>query len=72
MVKFRNAFSSERFVHAGCPQGTKSALLMFLVLINAVGFVDQKNNVGEMVTSKRKVNIKNEIHLNFVEEVIHR
>ena len=68
MVKFRNAFSSERFVHAGCPQGTKSALLMFLVLINAVGFVDQKNNVGEMVTSKRKVNIKNEIHLKFVDD----
>ena len=54
MVKYRNAFSKERFVHAGYTQGTKSALLLFLVLINAVGFVDQKNNVGEMVTSKKK------------------
>ena len=68
MVKFGEGFSSEKFVPAGCPQGTKSALLFFLLLINELGFLDQRNNIGDLVTKKRNDDLKSEIHLKFVDD----
>ena len=38
-------------------------------MINDIGFDDQKNNVGEIITSKRNLKAANEIHLKFVDDL---
>ena len=38
-------------------------------MINDVGFENQKNNVGEMITSRRIMREANQIHLKFVDDL---
>ena len=45
------------------------ALLLFLVLIDEIGFENQSNNAGEIATSKNKIKAANEIHLKFVDDM---
>ena len=44
-------------------------LLLFIVLINEVGFVGQTNNAGEFITSRRNMKVANEIHLKYVDDL---
>ena len=67
-VKFKDSMSSEKSLPGGGPQGTILALLLFLVLINDLGFKDQKNNLGEISTTTKIQNISREIHLKFVDD----
>ena len=53
-----------------CPQGTLLGLLMFLVLINDVGFVGQSNDKGDIITSKKGIKELNEIHLKYVDNML--
>ena len=53
----------------GGPQGTILALLLFIVLINDIGFEGQTNNVGDLITSKRNMKFVNEIHLKYVDDL---
>ena len=59
VVRFNGATSSERSLPGGGPQGTLLGLLLFLVLINDVGFVGQENELGETIT--RKIDLKKEV-----------
>ena len=45
VVRFRGATSSLKRLPGGGPQGTLLGLLLFIVLINDLGFEDQQNNV---------------------------
>ena len=45
------------------PQGTGQGLLQFLVLINNVGFPNKTQDLGEVITCKKRVSRMNEIHL---------
>ena len=42
---------------------------MFIVLINDVGFEGQKNNTGDLITSKKNLKTVNEIHLKYVDDL---
>ena len=53
----------------GGPQGTILALLLFLVLVNDIGFANQVNNTGSLATAKRDLKIFNEIHLKYVDDL---
>ena len=53
----------------GGPQGTLLALILFIILINDIGFEEQKNNTGELITCKRNLKTVNEIHLKFVDDL---
>ena len=44
-------------------------LLLFLVLINDVGFADQSNNVGDVITSRRNFIAANQLHLKYVDDL---
>ena len=44
-------------------------LFLFIVLINDVGFTNQVNNAGEIITSKRNMKTINEIHLKYVDDL---
>ena len=46
VVRHKGATSSSRALPGGGPQGTLLGLLLFIVLINDVGFKNQKNNTG--------------------------
>ena len=43
------------------------AYILFIVMINDIGFDDQKNDAGELITSKGNLELANEIHLKFVD-----
>ena len=68
MVKHKGGHSSIKSLPGGGPQGTILALLLFIVMINDLGFEGQKNNAGELVTSKRNMKLANEIHLKYVDD----
>ena len=46
-----------------------SPSLLFIIMINDIGFNDQKNNAGDLITSKRNLKQANEIHLKFVDDL---
>ena len=68
-VNDKGKLSSILSLPGGGPQGTFLALLLFIVLINDIGFEGQLNNVGEVVTSKRNMKMVNEIHLKYVDDL---
>ena len=69
IVRYKGAKSSQKSLPGGGPQGTLLGLILFLVLINDVGFKNQLNNAGELATSKRNIREANRIHLKFVDDV---
>ena len=57
ILRFKGCNSTPMSMHAGCPQGTKLGLLLFLLLINAAGYQDLEKEVGKKITgsvNKRK------------------
>ena len=44
-------------------------MLLFIVLINDLGFEGQLNNAGDIITSKRNMKIANQIHLKYVNDM---
>ena len=62
-MNYKGKFSGIKSLPGGGPQGTILALLLFIVLINDIGFEGQQNNVGDIITSKKNLKIINEIHL---------
>ena len=58
-VRYKGKQSSIKSLPGGGPQGTLLGLLLFIVLINDVGFDDQVNNAGEIITSKRNMKTVN-------------
>ena len=70
IVSYRGSQSSIKSLPGGGRQGTLLALLLFLVLVNDVGFENQVNNAGEIATSRKKIKAANEIHLKFVNDLI--
>jgi hypothetical protein len=69
IVRYKGAKSSKKYLPGGGPQGTLLGLILFLVLINDVGFENQQNNAGEMATSRRNMMEANRIHLKYVDDV---
>ena len=69
MVRYKGKLSSIKSLPGGGPQGTLLGLLLFIVLINDVGFDGQANNTGEIITSKRNMKTLNEIHLKYVDDL---
>ena len=43
--------------------------MFFIILINDIGFEDQENTTGDLITSKRNLKRANEIHLKFVDDL---
>ena len=70
IVRFKGASSSQKYLPGGGPQGTLLGLLLFLVLINDVGFENQKNNAGELAASKKNMKEANMIHLKYVDDLL--
>ena len=52
VVRYKGAMSGLKELPGGSPQGTMLGLLLFLVLINDVGFTNQENNIGEQITRR--------------------
>ena len=66
---YKGKQSSVKFLPEGGPQGTLLGLLLFIVLINDVGFNGQMNNTGDLITSKRNLKAANMIHLKYVDDL---
>ena len=69
IVKYKGYQSSIKSLPGGGPQGTILALLLFIVLINDLGFEGQQNNAADIITSKRNMKIANQIHLKYVDDM---
>ena len=70
IVRFKGARSSQKCLPGGGPQGTLLGLLLFLVLINDLGFENQKNNAGDLATSKKNMKEANLIHLKYADDLL--
>ena len=68
-VRYKGKHSGIKSLPGGGPQGTLLGLLLFIILINDVGFTGQVNNAGELITSKRNMKNINEIHLKYVDDL---
>ena len=68
IVKYLGCSSSKKALPGGSPQGTLLALLLFIILVNDLGYQGQENNAGDIASSKNKLKIANEIHLKFVDD----
>ena len=68
-VKFKGKLSDFYSLPGGGPQGTLLGLFLFLVLVNDVGFSDQVNNAGELITCKKRIKDVNNIHLKYVDDL---
>ena len=69
VVRYKGKVSDRKMLPGGGPQGTLLGLLLFLVLINDVGFTNQTNNLGEIITCKQRIKAFNEIHLKYVDDL---
>ena len=69
VVKYKGKVSGVKSLPGGGPQGTLLGLLLFSVLINDVGFQDQENNAGDIITSRRNMKVANEIHLKYIDDL---
>ena len=69
VVRCKGATSSSRSLPGGRPQGTLLGLLPFIGLISDVGFKDQQNNVGDLITCRRNLRAANQIHLKLVDDL---
>ena len=69
VVRYKGELSESKYLPGGGPQGTLLGLLLFIVLINDVGFKDQSNNLGDILTSKRNMKEANLIHLKYVDDL---
>ena len=68
-VRYKGKTSSMKKLPGGGPQGALLGLLLFLVLVNDVGFESQSDETGEIISSKRRVKELNELHLKFVDDL---
>ena len=69
IVRYKGKTSKVKSMPGGGPQGTLLALILFIVMIDDIGFEGQQNNAGEIITSKRNLKMANEIHLKFVDDL---
>ena len=69
IVRYNGKQSSSKCLPGGGPQGTLLGLLLFLVLINDLGFDNQKNNTGELITRRNNLKAANVLHLKFVDDM---
>ena len=69
VVRYKGEASKVKMLPGGGPQGALLGLLLFLVLVNDIGFNDQTNENGELITCKRRVKNFNELHLKYVDDL---
>ena len=69
ILRYKGEESSMRSLPGGGPQGTILGLFLFIILVNDLGFDNQENNLGEIMTCKTKVKKLNEIHLKYVDDM---
>ena len=68
-VRYKGKTSGPKWLPGGGPQGTLLGLLLFIILINDAGFSGQSNDVGTIITCKKRLRSMNEIHLKFVDDL---
>ena len=69
IVRYKGKSSDPKHLPGGGPQGTLLGLLLFIILINDLGFAGQTNEAGEIITAKKHLKRVNEIHLKYVDDV---
>ena len=68
VVRYKGEVTDPRPLPGGGPQGTLLGLLLFIILINDLGFDNQSNDAGELITCKRRIKEFNTIHLKYVDD----
>ena len=68
-VKYKGKYSNLFSLPGGGPQGTLLGLFLFLVLINDAGYNGQENNIGELITSKKKIKEMNVKHWKYIDDL---
>ena len=54
ILKYKGGCSTKKSLPGGSPQGTRLGLLLFLILINAVGYENLEKNMGGKITENLK------------------
>ena len=67
---YKGCTTKARKLPGGGPQGTVLGMFLFIVLINLIGFQDQEEQLGKILTKPLKKRLPmNNIHLKFVDDM---
>ena len=70
IVRYKGRTSDRKSLPGGGHQGTRLGLFLFLILINAAGYEQLTENMGQHITQKKNKRAKiPNIHLKFVDDM---
>ena len=69
ILRYKGEQSKTKPLPGSGPQGTLLGMLLFIILINDLGFAGQENNAGDIINCRKNLRTVNDLHLKYVDDL---